>query len=53
MNESHKAVRLSPYRAIDEVMSKFDEEKQKEFLEDLKSKDKELYYKYLEWKMEW
>lgn len=54
MNESkQKTVRLSPYRAIDEVISKFDEKKQKEFFEELKIKDKELYYKYLEWKMEW
>lgn len=54
MNESNqKTVRLSPYRAIDQVISKFDEKKQKEFFEELKIKDKELYYKYLEWKMEW
>ena len=51
--KNHKAVRLSPYLAIEEVISKFDEEKKKQFFEELKIKDKELYYKYLEWKMEW
>ena len=54
MNEKQpKNVRLSPYLAIEEVTSKFDDEKKKQFFEDLKAKDKELYYKYLEWKMEW
>ena len=48
-----KNVRLSPYLAIEEVTSKFDDEKKRQFFEDLKAKDKELYYKYLEWKMEW
>ncbi len=52
MNEKNqKTVRLSPFLAIDEVISKFDEEKQKEFFDDLKTKDPELYYKYLEWKV--
>lgn len=54
MHETNKKnLRLSPFLAIEEVISKFDEEKQKEFFEDLKIKDKELYYQYLEWKMEW
>lgn len=46
----HKAVRLSPFLAIEEVISKFDDEKQKEFFDELKVKDKELYYRYIEWK---
>ena len=46
----HKAVRLSPFLAIEEVISKFDDEKQKEFFDELKVKDKELYYGYIEWK---
>lgn len=50
-DSNHKAVRLSPFLAIEEVMSKFDEDKRKHFLEDLKLKDEELYYKYIEWKM--
>ena len=49
--KDHKIVRLSPFLAIEEVISKFDEETKKEFFEDLKSKDPELYYKYLEWKV--
>ena len=32
------------------ILSKFGEEKQKEFLEDLKEKDKLLYYEFMEWK---
>lgn len=44
-----KDVRLSPFLAIEEVISKFDDEKRKQFLDDLKVKDEELYYKYIEW----
>ena len=32
--------KVEPFLAIDEVLSKFGEDKQKEFLEDLKTKDK-------------
>ena len=46
----NKTVRLSPFLAIEEVVSKFDEERQKQFFDDLKVKDEELYYKYMEWK---
>ena len=49
--KNNKTVRLSPFLAIEEVISKFDDEKQKEFFNDLKIKDPELYYKYLEWKV--
>ena len=49
--KNNKTVRLSPFLAIEEVISKFDDEKQKEFFNDLKLKDPELYYKYLEWKV--
>lgn len=49
--KDHKTVRLSPFLAIEEVISKFDEEKTKHFFDDLKQKDPELYYKYIEWKM--
>ena len=49
--KDHKTVRLSPFLAIDEVISKFDEETKKEFFDDLKKKDSELYYKYIEWKV--
>ena len=51
MNSNPKEVRHSPFIALEEVMSKFDEEKRKQFLEDLKVKDEELYYKYMEWKI--
>lgn len=51
MNKSdNKTVRLSPFLAIEEVVSKFDDEKQKQFFDELKIKDEELYYKYMEWK---
>ena len=50
-NSNPKEVRHSPFIALEEVMSKFDEEKRKQFLEDLKVKDEELYYKYMEWKI--
>ena len=50
--KNNKTVRLSPFLAIEDVISKFDDEKQKEFFNDLKAKDPELYYKYLEWKMD-
>lgn len=49
--KDHKNVRLSPFLAIEEVISKFDEETKKEFFDDLKKKDPELYYKYIEWKV--
>lgn len=52
MNETNqKTVRLSPFLAIEEVISKFDDEKRKQFFDDLKDKDEELYYKYIEWKL--
>lgn len=44
-------VLLSPFLAIDEVVTKFDGERRKQFLEELKIKDPELYYKYIEWKV--
>lgn len=51
MHEKNRGtVRLTPFLAIEEVISKFDEEKQKQFFKDLKIKDPELYYKYMEWK---
>lgn len=50
-NKDNKTVRLSPFLAIEEVTSKFNDEKRKEFFEDLKIKDEELYYKYFEWKV--
>ena len=50
-NSNPKEVHHSPFIALEEVMSKFDEEKRKQFLEDLKVKDEELYYKYMEWKI--
>lgn len=49
--KDHKIVRLSPFLAIEEVISKFDEETKKEFFDDLKKKDPELYYQYIEWKV--
>lgn len=42
--------KVEPFLAIEAVLSKFSEEKQKEFLEDLKEKDKLLYYEFMEWK---
>lgn len=50
-DSNDKVVRLAPVLAIEEVMSKFDDEKRKEFLEELKIKDEEIYYRYLEWKV--
>lgn len=44
--------KVAPFLAIEEVLSKFGEDKQNEFLEDLKSKDKLLYYEFMEWKTE-
>ena len=43
--------KVKPFLAIEEVLSKFSDEKQKEFLEELKTKDKLLYYEFMEWKM--
>ena len=48
-NEDPKP-KVAPFLAIEEVLSKFGEDKQKEFLKDLKSKDKLLYYEFMEWK---
>lgn len=48
---NHNETRLSPFVAIEEVISKFDSEKRKQFLEDLKIKDEDLYYRYIEWKV--
>ena len=42
--------KLAPFLAIEQVLSKLDDEKQKHFLEDLKIKDEQLYYEYKEWK---
>ena len=42
--------KLTPFLAIEQVLSKLDDEKQKHFLEDLKIKDEQLYYEYKEWK---
>ena len=51
MENRPKVVETSPYRSIEDILSKFDDKKQKEFLEELKGKDPELYYKFMEWKM--
>ncbi|MDO5859195.1 hypothetical protein [Methanobrevibacter sp.] len=45
-----KIVRLTPFLAIEEVISKFDEERRKQFFADLKVKDEELYSSYMKWK---
>lgn len=50
-DSNNDIVYLPQFQAIDEVLSKFDEEKRKQFLEDLKVKDEELYYKYIESKV--
>ena len=50
-HSDNKSVRLSPVLAIEEVLSKFDGEKQKQFFEDLKVKDEELYHRYIDWKI--
>lgn len=42
--------KLAPFLAIEQILSKLDDEKQKHFLEDLKIKDEQLYYEYKEWK---
>ena len=42
--------KLAPFLAIEQILSKLDDEKQKYFLEDLKIKDEQLYYEYKEWK---
>ena len=42
--------KLAPFLAIEQILSKLDDEKQKHFLEDLKIKDEKLYYEYMEWK---
>lgn len=49
--KDHKTIRLNPFLAIEEVISKFDEETKDEFFDDLKKKDADLYYRYLEWKV--
>ena len=41
----------SPFRAIEKVISKFDEDRRRQFLDELKVKDEDLYYRYLEWKV--
>lgn len=48
--EEEPKLKVEPFIAIEGILSKFDEEKQKEFLEDLKEKDKLLYYEFMEWK---
>lgn len=50
INSDNKTVRLSPFMAIEEVISKFDENQRKSFFEDLKVKDEDLYFRYMEWK---
>lgn len=50
MHEKNQTVKASPFRAIEEVISKFDTAKREEFFEDLKIKDEELYNEYMEWK---
>ena len=47
-----KTVKVAPVLAIEEVIAKFDEAKRKEFFEDLKVKDEELYNEYMKWKAE-
>ncbi len=49
--EEPEVVDASPYAAIEKIVSKFDDAKQKEFLEELKQKDAETYYKFMEWKV--
>ena len=44
--------KVEPFLAIEEVLSKFPKDKQEEFLKDLKTKDKLLYYEFMEWKRE-
>lgn len=41
----------SPFITIERVISKFDDDKRRQFLDDLKVKDENLYYRYLEWKV--
>ena len=43
--------KMAPFLAIEEVLSKFPKDRQEEFLKDLKTKDKLLYYEFMEWKM--
>lgn len=50
MNEKDPKPKVAPFLAIEEVLSKFDNKKQDEFLEDLKKKDSELFNQYIEWK---
>jgi hypothetical protein len=52
MQKKESKPKAGPFLAIEEVLSKFSEEKQKEFLEDLKVKDRQLYYEFMEWKMQ-
>lgn len=51
IDSDNKTVRLSPFMAIEEVISKFDDEQRKHFFEDLKVKDEDLYFRYMDWKM--
>lgn len=51
IDSGNKTVRLSPFMAIEEVISKFDDEQRKHFFEDLKVKDEDLYFRYMDWKM--
>ena len=48
--EEEPKPKVEPLIAIEGILSKFGEEKQNEFLEDLKEKDKLLYYEFMEWK---
>ena len=51
MNERDSKPKVAPFLAIEEVLSKFDSDKQDEFLDELKVKDEKLYTDYMQWKM--
>lgn len=51
MHKKDSKPKIEPFLAIEEVLSKFDESRQKQFLEDLKLKDRELYFKFMEWRI--
>ena len=50
MNETEPKPKVAPFLAIEEVLSKFDDERQEQFLKDLKLKDSQLYDAFMEWK---
>ena len=50
MSEKESKPKIEPFLAIEEVLSKFDAKKQEKFLNDLRTKDTQLYDDYMEWK---